>query len=131
MTGVDLLWLALNAYHEARGESFEGQVAVCHVVLNRAANRRKSVKEIVLAPFQFSWANGGERPAIKDYAAFEQCMKAADLAANRERTQGSNLQGADHYYAYSGKNAIKEPYWVKKGNMKEVARIGHHIFYRS
>ena len=131
MTGTDLLWLALNAYHEARGESFDGQVAVCHVVLNRAAGRRKSVKETVLAPMQFSWANGGERPAIKDYAALEQCFRAADQAANKERPQGSNLQGADHYYAASGKNAIGEPAWVKKGNMQQVARIGNHIFFRS
>jgi len=125
MTGADLLWLAINAYHEARGEPFDGIVGVCHVVLNRAANRRKTVKEIILAPMQFSWANGDARPAIKDYAALEVCMKAADQAANRERPQGSNLQGADHYYA----DTIKTPAWAV--NMRQVAKIGHHIFYRS
>lgn len=125
MTGVDLMWLALNAYHEAMGESFEGQVAVCHVVLNRAADRRKSVKETVLAPMQFSWANGGARPAIKDYAALESCFKAADQAANKERPQGDNLQGADHYYA----DYIAKPSWAK--GMKQVAKIGRHIFFRS
>jgi len=131
MTGVDLMWLALNAYHEARGESFDGQVAVCHVVLNRAANRRQTIKDVILDPWDFSWCNDGARPPVKNYEAFESCIKAADQAANRERPQGSNLQGADHYYAWSGPGAIKEPWWVKKGKMQEVAKIGHHIFYRS
>jgi len=125
MTGTDLMWLAINAYHEARGETFEGQVAVCHVVLNRAAGRRKTVKETVLAPMQFSWANGGTRPAIKDYVALESGMKAADQAANKERPRGDNLQGADHYYA----DYIDMPSWAK--GMKQVAKIGRHIFYRS
>lgn len=125
ITADDLFWLSVNAYHEARGEPFEGIVAVCHVVLNRAANKRKSVKETVLQPMQFSWANGDARPPIKDYASLESCMRAADQAANRERPAGDNLQGADHYYA----DTIKMPSWAK--SMKQVAKIGHHIFYRS
>ncbi len=34
--------LALNIYHEARGEPDEGKVAVGHVVMNRAADPRFS-----------------------------------------------------------------------------------------
>lgn len=130
MKAEDLSWMAINAYHEAQGEPFDGKVAVCHVVLNRAASRKKTVKEIVLQPKQFSWANGGKRPPIKDYAAFIDCMKAA-MTAEADRAQGDSLAGADHYYAFSGPNAIKEPSWVKSGNMREVARIGNHVFFRS
>jgi len=132
MTKLDsqLFWLAVNAYMEAQGESWDGQKAVCHVVLNRATNQRKSIKDIVLAPFQFSWANNGARPPIKNYEAFATCLEAAQEAI-KERSAGYSLLGGDHYYAYQGLNAIPEPYWVKKGQMREVARIGNHIFFRS
>lgn len=36
----DVHCLAQNIYHEARGEPMVGKVAVAHVVLNRAADRR-------------------------------------------------------------------------------------------
>ena len=130
MKADDLTWMAINAYHEAQGEPFGGKVAVCHAVLNRAASRKLTVKEVVLQPKQFSWANENKRPPIKNYAAFIDCVKAA-MTAEADRAQGDTLAGADHYYAFSGPNAIKEPSWVKAGNMWEVARIGNHVFFRS
>jgi len=50
-----LLWLTLNVYHEARSEPQIGQVAVAHVTLNRASEKRLPVKEIIKQPYQFSW----------------------------------------------------------------------------
>jgi len=44
-----LLWLTLNIYHEARSEPQIGQLAVAHVTLNRAAQKNKSVEEVVSA----------------------------------------------------------------------------------
>ena len=129
MNAKDLTWLAINAYHEARGEIFDGQVAVCQVVLNRAAQHKKTVKEIVLQPKQFSWTSNGN-PPIRDYAAFERCMQAA-MTTEQDRNNGDTLDGADHYYAFRGPNAIKEPSWVQAGKMREVARIGNHVFFRS
>ena len=40
MNWESLRCMALNIYHEARGEPIEGKIAVGHVVLNRAASRR-------------------------------------------------------------------------------------------
>ena len=125
MTIEDLFWLAINAYHEARGESYEGIVAVCHTVLNRAVAHKMTVKEVVLQPKQFSWANGGARPAINDYSALQRCMEAAKTS-EKERRQGDTLLGADHYHAT---NMPQYPSWAK--SMKQVARIGGHVFYRS
>lgn len=118
-----LFWLTMNAYHEARGETFDGIKAVCHVVLNRARSRKKTVKEIVLQPLQFSWANGGARPPVKDYDAFANCLSAA-IAAGEEQDAGKNLFGEDHYHATS-----VNPAW--SGKMMKVATIGKHIFYKS
>jgi spore germination cell wall hydrolase CwlJ-like protein len=44
-----LTCLALNIYHEARSESFDGQYAVAHVVINRVQDHRwpDSICEVV------------------------------------------------------------------------------------
>ena len=36
-----IFWLALNLYHECRGEPLAGQIAVAHVVMNRAEEARE------------------------------------------------------------------------------------------
>lgn len=123
MNANELFWLAVNAYHEARGESDAGVVAVCKVVLNRAEKKATTIEKIVLAPMQFSWANRGARPAIKDYAAFARCLKLAMRAAS-EHAEGDDFSGADHYHATSIK-----PSWAE--NMRVIDQIGSHIFYRS
>lgn len=119
----DLLWLAINAYHEARGEDRNGQIAVCHVVLNRCEQTKKSVKDVVLKPFQFSWANGGARPPIKDYASLENCYAAVQECL-LQRQHGLSLDGANHYFS----DTIPAPSWAAK--MTEICKIGHHTFYR-
>ncbi len=118
-----LTWLAINLYHEARGEPEEGQLAVCHVVLNRVAKRGLSIKDVVLQPMQFSWANSGARPPIKDYGALENCLLIAQQAIN-ERLLGEVFYKADHYY-----NPNKaDPRWAR--SMRPVKTIGNHIFLR-
>lgn len=121
-TIAQIFWLTINLYHEARGEPLEGMKAVCHVVLNRAEKRNQSVQQVVLAPWQFSWANGNKRPALHDYDALQKCMEAASEAI-QERLQGKTLAGADHYHTLQ-----VNPAWNK--GMKVVAKIGNHIFYK-
>lgn len=119
-----VFWAALCVYFEARGESLEGQKAVAHVLINRAQERGKTVKEIVFQPYQFSWANNGKRPPIEDYEAFARCCSAV-MAAHYDRLRGQTLNGANHYHAdwmdiY--------PSWSRA--MDKVAHIGRHIFYK-
>lgn len=119
-----LFWLTTCIYFEARGEPVRGQVAVAHVILNRAEKRGKSVKEIILQPYQFSWANKGGRPPIQDYNAFIKCMKSAKSALI-QRMNGKTLDHCDHYHA----TWIEPPSWASE--MQQVHTIGQHIFYRS
>lgn len=53
--------LVCNCYHESRGESYEGQVAVSKTVLSRALLKSnefpKTVCENVYKKWQFSWTN--------------------------------------------------------------------------
>lgn len=48
-----ILWLALNIYFEARNQPIEGQYAVAHVTLNRAAQTKRSIKQLCLNPDSF------------------------------------------------------------------------------
>lgn len=124
MIGEDLFWLAVNAYHEARGESDDGIKAVCCVVLNRCNRRRKSIKEVVLEPHQFSWTTWGSRLAITDYDSLVRCIEMAQEAYN-DFAAGKNLSRADHYFA----DYIQPPSWAQ--SLTRVCKIGKHIFYRS
>ena len=124
MNTEDLFWLAVNAYHEARGESDTGIKAVCHVVLNRCARRRKTIKDVVLEKYQFSWANDNQRPPINDYDALVNCMRLAELTVE-EQDLGEDLSRADHYHA----DYIAKPSWAR--SMTKISKIGKHIFYRS
>ncbi len=116
-------WLAINLYHEARGEPTEGQKAVCKVVLNRAKKRCLSVKDVVLQPMQFSWHNDNKFPPIKDYESFKKCF---DIAFDSivDHLEGNDLKGADHYFA----DYIVQPRWAS--NMTFICKIGAHLFYR-
>lgn len=119
-----IFWLAICIYHEARGESEQGQIAVGHVIMNRVNAKSLSVKTIVLKPYQFSWANSGRRPPIYDYLAFSDCFNSATRCLG-ERLSGENLLGADHYFA----DYIEAPKWSE--NMKFIKMIGKHLFFKS
>ena len=115
---IQFLWLALTVYHEARGEPDLGQLAVAHVVLNRADNRNLSVREVVLQDKQFSCYNEGVR-LPQDWKAFYKAMENVTIAI-----QGHDFtEGATHYH-----EVRVSPYWT--GKMEFVGQIGNHKFYR-
>lgn len=120
----NIIWLALCIYFEGRGEPKEGQVAIGHVIMNRVERRDASIKDIVNAPWQFSWLNPGvKRPSIDDFVALEECFRSA-LDCLGERLEGKDFFGADHYYA----EYISAPSWA--GKLKLVKKIGQHIFMK-
>ena len=116
ITTAGLICLALNIYHEARGESIQGQRAVAHVTLNRAKQRKMKVCVVVFEPSQFSWTY--HDPRVTDEEAWAKAMAIARRAAKRADTTG----GANHYHARS-----VQPRWA--GSMKVLAVIGQHVFY--
>lgn len=77
----DLRYLALNIYHEARGEALPCQFLVAAVTLNRVRDKRwpNTVKEVVLSPRQFSWTNG-KVPTVKDERAWMLSLYVAQKA---------------------------------------------------
>jgi spore germination cell wall hydrolase CwlJ-like protein len=125
-----LFWLTLTVYHEARGESVEGQKAVVKVILNRSKKKGWPIEDIVRARKQFSCFNNGLKdPAvwIKNVEALLPVMENCQAGYN-EWMAGDHLQGATHYFAIKGMICGKPPYWAD--SMKFVCEIQGHKFYR-
>ena len=121
--------LALNIYHEARGESDAGKLAVGHVVMNRSSDRRfpSTVCDVVgqggakpLHKCQFSWWCDGRSDKPTDWQSW---YKSQDFA--RRIYVGISTdptRGALWYHA-----EYVEPHW--KDSLRRGPKIGQHIFY--
>lgn len=127
-----VICLALNIYHEARGEKLIGQHAVAQVTMNRAEWDESNVCKVVTAPKQFSWTNDlvarskGHAPRLrqagepKDEAAW---YLARGVAINTLLGKVPNFIGDATFYH----STSVAPSWSEK--FKRVTRIGSHIFY--
>lgn len=114
-----LFWLTMNIYHEARSEEQFAQLAVAHVTINRTRDRNQTFKQVVLAPYQFSWTHLRASWQPDDMPALYQCLQSA-LIALREH---DFTQGATYYH----RDDIK-PHWAS--HYQYVATFGSHVFYR-
>jgi len=121
-----LLCLTLNAYHEARGEPFHGQVAVNQVVLRRAALQPEDVCQEIYRPSQFSWTKN--KPPHKPAHVNERTWHRAELAARASLIWAVHgigqdySKGATHYHAITVR-----PYWTRCARL--TTQVGGHLFY--
>lgn len=115
--------LALNIYHEARGESVEGRLAVAAVTMNRVRDERfpDRVCEVVWQPHQFSWTHDGRSDRPEELEAWKQALRIAraTYGVGPVRTVGD----ATFFHADHG----RAPYWTRSKQL--VRRIGKHLFY--
>jgi spore germination cell wall hydrolase CwlJ-like protein len=117
--------LATAVYFEARGESLEGQLAVAHVVMNRATSGRYPSDwcGVVKQPAQFSFVRHGEFPyADTNSDAWKKAEAIAELAA--ANVVPSISPDVLWYHA-----DYVAPSW--RHGLQEVQQIGAHIFYRA
>jgi len=117
--------LATAVYFEARGESLEGQLAVAHVVMNRASSGRYRSDwcGVVKQPAQFSFVRHGEFPSVDiNSSAWQKAEAIAELAAANIVPSISN----DVLWYHADYVA---PSWRR--SLQEVQQIGAHIFYRA
>jgi spore germination cell wall hydrolase CwlJ-like protein len=129
--------LALNIYHEAKGESELGQRAVAYVTLNRANDDRypSNICDVVKQArldnngqprrnqCQFSWYCDGRGDEPVDPKAYEEAMLVASIVINTYGSSFDPTMGATMYHADSVK-----PKWRK--SFEETTQIENHIFYR-
>lgn len=125
-----LLCLALNGYHEARGETADQEVATAAVVLNRlSVNFRKAttICEVIYTPKQFSWVeeHGVHVPDTSNKVekqAWERSLLIARRMLDPDATFIDPSNGALYYYNPS----IVD--WKYKNSYTQVAVLGSHRF---
>lgn len=121
--GQELGCLAMNIYHEARGETQQGKMAVAAVTMNRIENKHypNTACEVVWQRKQFSWTDLKVKyHLIKDVKAWGDALDIAQYFM-----QGENWSGvgkATHYHATS-----VSPNW--KDDNQLIAKVGNHLFY--
>jgi spore germination cell wall hydrolase CwlJ-like protein len=123
--------LANGIYFEARGEPELGQAAVAQVILNRvrAPSYPKSICGVVYQNknwrnrCQFSFACDGQKDKITNKRSYSTALRIAG-EVTRGDTWIAEVGSATHYHA-----TYVAPRWANA--MKEVDKIGRHIFYRT
>lgn len=82
-TDEDLYYLSRTMWAEARGEGRQGMLHVGSVILNRVENPRfqRTIKGVVLAPYQFTVWRPGVSPRIRSVTENERTYAIAVDAA--------------------------------------------------
>ena len=119
--------MAVAVYHEARGESLEGQLAVARVIMNRAASGKypSSWCGTVKQPWQFSFVNPrtGDMPGVDEASAsWRKALGVTRLAVSK----AIPLLTDDVLWYHADYVA---PVWGRR--LTRVEKIGTHIFYRA
>lgn len=107
------LLLAALIYCEAGGESYEGQLAVGAVVMNRVRSSAypDSIHGVIYASGQFTPAMSGKVNSVYESGKIkESCIRAAEEAISGV----SNVGDLTHFRRNNGRDGIV---------------IGHHVFY--
>jgi spore germination cell wall hydrolase CwlJ-like protein len=114
--------LASAIYFEAKGEPLDGQLAVAHVILNRAESGRfaSTTCGVVFQRGQFSFVHGGSMPPIAHNSNnWRTAVAIAKIA--EDNLWESTTDNALYFHARR-----VAPGW----RMAKVGAIGNHVFYR-
>lgn len=123
--------MATAIYHEARGESIEGQIAVGQVIMTRVRSDYypNTICGVVFQgqwnrnACQFSFACDGRTDAPKNGKLWDVAIDVAKKVISGKAFI-KEIAEATHYHA-----TYVSPKWSKK--MQKIKRIGVHIFYKA
>jgi Cell wall hydrolyses involved in spore germination len=114
----DVYLLAAIVYAEAGGESYEGQLAVANVVMNRLRNGYwgSTLSDVIYAPCQFTGCQTGAFSSALSTGGSSSCLQAAQAAL-----AGDNNIGGCMYFL---------PTWnCDTSDLGSYTQIGNHIFW--
>jgi spore germination cell wall hydrolase CwlJ-like protein len=119
--------MAVAVYHEARGESVQGQLAVARVIMNRAASGKypTSFCGVVKQPWQFSFVDphSGYMPSVD---AASSAWRKAQGITRLAMANAVPILSTDVLWYHANYVA---PSWGRR--LTKVSQIGAHIFYRA
>lgn len=131
----DIKCLAMNVYHEARGEPTLGQYAVAIVTMNRV-NSRYYPNDVCRVVYQsawssahkrhvaaFSWTLDAQEDIPQNSASWSNAFAIASKVYNEEHSAKTKVKDALFYHA----DYVK-PRWATQKT--RLAKIGRHIFYK-
>ena len=137
LSQAEMDMLTAMIYCESRGESYEGQLAVGHVIINRVRSSKfpNSLEAVLRQGKQFEPAGSGrfdivltayweKIPGIIGQSEWNSCQKAAMVCVNSDSNVGESLFFRTHKpvpQLAENLEAAGVPYWI----------IGNHIFYYS
>ena len=121
LTDEEAKCLATAIYYEARSESLTGQLAVAHVVLERARSGRfpAGLCAVVKQPRQFSFVRKGRLPTPTHQGQWRTARAIAQIAL--DGAWDNPVEGALFFHS-----SRISPNWKRD----RLTRIGGHIFYR-
>ena len=126
--------LAQAIYHEARGESAAGQLAVANVIVNRARSKRypSSLCGVIYQnadkgryKCQFTFACDGRADTPRERQAWARSMALAERVY-AEYATGDEIGALPESVLYYHTTAVR-PSWSR--TFSRVAEVGAHIFY--
>lgn len=120
----ELQALALNIYHEARGEPEEGMRMVGEVTINRVASSLypDTICDVVYQKSQFSWVSTKENKKPNDKKSWYMSLKIA------KELLDENVASYPHLATHFVNLGVAKPGWTRK--FEKVETIGGHTFYR-
>jgi len=121
-----MMCLSLLLFHESRGESLKGQVAVMEVVMNRVQDSRfpKTPCAVIKQKSQFSWTSNPNnlKPPKYEYKAWEQSQKVAtDYLSKRNNGIKTNYANGALYFNHKKLGV--------RFNKQLKAKYGNHVFF--
>lgn len=130
----NVLCLALNIYHEARGSTIQDRIATSYVVFNRLEDvsypllksSEKTVCGIVFDPYQFCWTSGSIKLPSETDAWIDAQSLALTLYMNEEHKRLAKRFGLKHYVAKGLVLQKSCPKWVQKRTF--LVTIGGHSY---
>ena len=128
--GNDVVCTACNIYHEARSETFRGEIAVANVTRNRVDSDRFPDKfcQVVWQRKQFSWTKDGKSDRVRNPDAWQEAYLIAFITVNGYKQGKSYFEDDTHGSLWYHADYVR-PIWSHK--IKPAAIIGKHEFYTS
>ncbi|MFA6359050.1 MAG: cell wall hydrolase [Candidatus Omnitrophota bacterium] len=131
----DLDAMALTVYAEARGEPWEGKLAVGFIIVNRSRLWKKSIKDVCYQKNQFSCYNSNDKQYdhIVSKAKYWNRDDENDFILVAQTAlhgwQESIISDATFYKVTGTKNKWFDGS-IKNGKLIMVCEIGHHQFFK-
>lgn len=127
---TDAAWAIMNVWMEARGEPYDGKVAVARVMRNRLAvhwSGAHSIADVILSPYQFSGWNTKDPNRLRAAKLDDDDPLVQECGRAWLESEVNDAGVGDAVFYYAPAAVPSPPTWAVPGNLVTV--IGAHHFF--